>query len=672
MTEPPKFPEVQPSDYAQAAHGDVFVHYDQFPQSIYETYKQVNFKTVEPFNGQPLLSSFQTLCDEFDNYKPDSALLNNFATYVKSHIQPEVYRFLATFWPPIIPAKSTDHDFMAPFLIKILHQIKNPQNLLNWLATRVFPPTFTKGVNNPFFAITRCKSKKKPGFWAVYTQEKDFIFYSFKGNEMKQEFKGKVDKIELAKDKVTVNVTANKKVVAAFVPDDAKQTELWVKLNPANESGTDEVVPFHLQLTSFDTPAIDEFYQALYSSVVNADSIFLRACLDPSISKPNAQIARSIIKSFFHMYAYGNKAISCLCTTFASELTKPGINVAEFLSGQSHSKNLLNAVFHTYGETYVTGFIAKLCDFIEQAGPIGIGTPDVDVAAASKLIINVVKYICRSFELVPLPIKQALNIFRSYVSIATNSKLLIYKSVADTFLIGYLVDVLMNIKSHLTSVKNPELIQSVARLLYVIFSYGKLEGEYSPLSPLQKRLEKHTYPLLFEFALTISESYPNAEFSVPEGSVLARSIEDVARAVSGVYDKFVESYNHVTKDGSFSVIGANTACILTNYFCHECDTEPPAEEVSEKSSSSSSSSSSSKKKKEEKEAEEKKEEKEAEEKKEEAPPSPKKHKYVKADQFDDLTGKNVKTIQRIDPNQEKDPNKKYYKRVHKHVPKEEK
>lgn len=650
-----QFPQVTPNEYAANENSIKFVEYGKMPQSSYDAFKQFNFDLIEDSKGQPLMDSFDSLVEAFDNYNPDSNLIRSFAEYINSHILPVSYKFIATIWPPLIPVTSVDHDFILFFILKLLCTVSNPIVIIDWLSSSVFPSSYTRPQQNNFIAITKCKSKKQAGYWAVLTSEKTFILYCFKGNDATQVTKSQMDKIELEKDNVTINVISNGKTVASFVPEDPSQIQLWANIMTLS-------VPFPLQIVAFGLPTVDEFYQTFFESMVNADAFVLRALLSPGVLNPESATSKNIIKRAFDIFAYGNKAYTCICTTFLSDIMNlQEQDIAPFLEKPSNSKNLLEAIIKQYASSYIDKFIKRLTEYIDNCGGCGIGTPDVNYPAAEKLIVNTIKFICYSFNIVPKEIKQILNIFRTYIATKTNNKETIYKAISEVFLKDFICKLLSTIKNYVETVKNAEIYVPISRLLYVIFSHGKLENEFEPLVGLQKRLNKRLYKLIYEFALEISESESEVSFKGRGGNDLARGIEEIATFISGSSDKFAEAYNKVTQYKGYSVLGTNVSGILINYFSHAGDSEAPIYVENERNIPEGEE-----RKRKEPEEEEEEEEKEIELTEKQSPPS-KRHKYVRADQIEDLTGKVVKKIIKIDPNQERDPNKKYYKRVRKNM-----
>ena len=201
----------------------------------------------------------------------------------------------------------------------------------------------------------------------------------------------------------------------------------------------------------------------------------------------------------------------------------------------------------------------------------------INVEPAEKLVISVVKYICRSFNLVPPQIRQALSIFRAYISTKTNVKELIYKSISETFMKGFICEVFSEIKKYVPTVKNVDLFDAFSKLLDQIFSHAVISGDFEELSGLQNRLDKHTYELLFEFALTVSECDGEAEFNIPKPEVLARSIEEIAKTVSASFDVFAPVYKKIASNGG-SILGFNYSTVLVNYFVRSSDLAQPAKE----------------------------------------------------------------------------------------------
>lgn len=635
--EVPPPPTVNSSEYTALLRNKPFTEFNKYPAAFYDTLKTQTFESAAPFHDKPLRESYEEILNEFNAAAPGDLVRNptqaiiDFGQYIRANINPEVFKFIANCWPPTIPANGS--DLYCLFLIKLLHKAKQPQEMLQWIAQMIFPINYTKPNPNPHLAICRCKKGKKPGFWAVLDQNKIFYIFTFKGNDQQEVFNVKPHKFQVGKDQISIEVMNDKgKALWKFIPEDPAQIQLW-------EHVLETPAPMIQFQTSFKTPAPDQFYQALYATVMNADSHILRALLSPQISQPDTPVTRRVVESFAHVYNYGGKMNVLIEQVLLYDLTHLTCTLNEYISKPSHAKNLILFIVKYYSTPYLKNFITKLATFIDETGISGLGTPEVNVEGVEKLVNNVVKFIAHSYYLIPDQIRQAFNMLRTYLSLIANNTLSIYQFISEIFLKDFLYSILLDIKKFAPSVQHPEYFPPLARLLYVIFSFGNLDGEFAPLEKLEKRLFKKLYPLLLEFAITISDHPDNeVDWIAPKADPLARAIEDIAKAITYNPQKFSMCLQDVyTVDHGQSLLGSNYAGMLIQYFIHLYDSTPVAVEGPEE--------------------------------------KPMHHKLIKADQFnkEELKDKKIRKVVKYDKNEAAAPGspdkpKKYYKKVTKKVP----
>ena len=630
-------PEVSLSPFASLNATAPFIHYKEYTKTYYETFKAADLKSADQFNGSPLNDQVKEIAAEFDQHtlqqllSGPSGLIQNLTQFVRDHIDPATFKFIANCWPPVIPA--SNNDFIVYFLVALLHLAENPINILQWICRYIYPPAFTK-TTQKFKAICRCKKDgKKAGFWAFLDNDNNFKLQNFKKIEVQTAFQGKIDAIEIAKDKITLQVKQGNKVVAKFVPEEPQQVQLWATV-------LKEPKPLIQFITSFKTPAVDEIYQIAYNYIVTADAQILRAALAANIIKPTAKEAKEVINAFLTCFTYGNKIPVLLSTLLINDFQDVTKDVNEIIAAPTHTKTVMNTIMKTYGTPYAKGFLTKLAKYIDSTGGCGLGTPNVDIAGVEAIVTNTIKFLCHSFNEVPEHIKYVLSFVRSFVGLRTNSQISMYNVVAQYFLKDYVLSELQNVKQLVPDVQHPEIFTPLTRLLYVIFSLGELNGEFEALQPLEKRLERHTFSLLIEFGVELSKvPEQDLNFPPPKPEPLARAIEAILGAMTVDVAKFQQLYTEVLEASGPTILGSNFAAMLQTEFIHEYDTQEPAIEEPEK------------------------------------PPEPKKKhssKLIKASYFDpeELEGKTLHKVVPLDPNTPADPNspRKYYKKVKKQVP----
>ena len=638
-------PEVTLSPFASLNASSPFIHYKEYTKTYYETFKAADLSGADEFNGSPLNDQVKEIAAEFDQHtlqqllSGPSALIQNLTQFIRDHIDPQTFKFIANCWPPVIPA--SNNDFIIYFLVSLLHLAENPVNILQWISRYLYPPAFTK-TTQKFKAICRCKKDgKKAGFWAILDKDNNFKLQNFKKIEVQTAFQGKIDAIEIGKDKITIQVKQGKKVVAKFVPEEPQQVQLWSTV-------LKEPQPLIQYITSFKTPAVDEIYQIAYNYIVTADAQILRAALASNIIKPTAKEAKDVINAFVTCFTYGNKIPVLLSALLINDFQDVTKDVNEIIAAPTHTKTALNTIIKTYASTFEKGFLTNLAKYIDSTGGCGLGTPNLDIAGIEAIVTNVIKFICHAFNEVPEQIRYVLSFVRSFIGLRTNSQISMYNVVAQYFLKDYVLVTLNNIKQLVKDVQHPEIFEPLTRLLYVIFSLGELNGEFEALQPLERRLERHTFSLLIEYGVELSKvPEQDLSFPAPKPEPLARAIEAILGAMTLDVAKFQQLYTEVSEASGPTILGSNFAAMLQTEFIHEYDTQEPAVEEPEKVE-------------------------EPEPEPEEPPKRKHRSKLIKASYFEpeELEGKTLHKVVPLDPNTPADPNspRKYYKKIRKQVP----
>ena len=147
-------------------------------------------------------------------------------------------------------------------------------------------------------------------------------------------------------------------------------------------------------------------------------------------------------------------------------------------------------------------------------------------------------------------------------------------------------------------IEKSELPSAFSRLFYVIFSMGQMIDEFSDLMSMSKRLERHIYPRLMEFIITISnldanqddededtnESYQSIKYdeyqifesSIPTEKDIFDSINNIMVNITSQPDLFKELYSKYTdttkQPKTQSLLGSNYAIFISNFFVHCFDT----------------------------------------------------------------------------------------------------
>lgn len=573
-----KEPQFVPSEFMTVTQGLPFVQYNKYPKEFYDSLKQVNFDSAPKFNGKSLLKSLNDLTREFDTIDLDkllnepSELITKFIEYGKQQFHPEEYRFLIYYAPPAVISEDTK-TFLF-FLVKIVHQVKDPCKLMAWLSYTMFPQSFTHQSKKEILAISRCKQGKKTNLWAVYTSPNSFTLYEFKGtNEPEAKLKSNANKFVIGKDKTSIDVYNDDKLVTNFTPEDSNQLQLY-------ESLSNGPVPLVYFLTGFDTPAVDQIYATAFDEITNSDAKILQVLMLPTISSPDDKISSQILKAFLDLFTYANKFIPFINSIISSEFNDPKEDIMKIIHQPTHTVNLISTIFNQYGKTYSETFIKKLSDYIISTGGCKITSRTPDVPALERVINTVCKYIVGSVELVPPVIRQVLYVLRSFLNTRTNCCANIYLILSYVFFECYLLPALKHYSE--TDQENKNMMSRFVYIFNYIFKLSSMEGNLKFLSSIQKRLDKHIYPNLMQFIFAISEAPEEStvSYSTISAEKVARSIETILKAISAKASDFCNAFqdNAKSKSQKPTILGTVFSSLLTTFFHYQFDVGPVAEE----------------------------------------------------------------------------------------------
>ena len=591
-----KNPIFAPSSFLVESANAMFNNYSCLPTEISDLLKVEVFEDAELFNDHDLLYSFKKILNEFDHLTISdilgrkSELLNQFADYVKKIIMPNTYKFIANSWPPTVVNDS--HSYIHYFITKLLHSTTKPENVLTWTSSCIFPQSFTRNIRHEILAVGKVKPKKKSGFWGILynhqeTDENVMTFVKL-GNDGKEKsaISTKVDKFIINADN-TVSIMNNEKEKANFSTEDKDHLKIWANALTEN-------VPIPLLFTTFSQPAPKEFYAIAFNIMSRTDTILLRLLLDKSCNEPKEKSSFSLLNSFFKLYHYSRKLPSFISSVVLSDFLNFESTIDDYT--KQENSNVINLCKIIFYQEECTSAIHHLCDklvdYINKVLPDKSKTKSLPSAKITeKIVSNVIKFIYYSFDEIPYPIKLVLSIIRSHLLLRTNSRTIVYKVLSKLFFIDYLLPIL---EEKFDKIGIPS---AFSRLFYVIFNMGQMIDEFSDLMLISKRLERHIYPRLMEFIVTISnidsssdnsdesnpslndEEYQLFETKFPTEKDIFDAINNIMTAITAQPDLFKKLYSKYTEaeqqSKSPSLLGSNYAIFISNFFVHCYDTFDP-------------------------------------------------------------------------------------------------
>ena len=623
-----------PSAFISETDNLRFIDFSSYPKVFYDELKQTSCDNVPNFQERPLMESFDKLLNEFEKstiskiIKEPSDLIKDFTDYVKSQINADANKFLAVVWPPVLP--NTEYKQIVYFMIRILHALKNPKPFLAWLSTSVYPRLFTREKQPELIAFAKCHYQKKNGYWATIDGSRVFHLYRYQSGDYVDDINGPAKSVSMGSDG-SITVNGEEGILATFSPDDSSQAALWKTILTQ---------PIHILnfFTQFNNPTIDQVYIALYNALTNADGLILKTLLQPDVCDLEKSDSMKMIKNMFSLMAYAQKTIPFYNIIINNDLGSLENDVSDAFSGLCYTTLMCQYVFDTYGGPYITNFITPLANYIDNFGKTGIETQDPNVPEVERLVSTIVKYIVESYALIPPQIQIILNIIRTALVCRTNTKSDIYRALSNIFFVQFICGIFMNISDYVPSVRHVEVFKNLGLLFETIFRMGQINGDFTCLEALTKRLERHIYPRLMEFIFSISDApIVEPEYDVLDQKKLVRAIDDIAKIVAN--SEFINKFkNQSSADNKFlpSNIGTNFAGTLCNFFIHSDDVLEVAEERERSRGDGTKHH----------------------------------HKLVKLELSQDEDGKVVESKIKRDPDEIVDPSKprKYYKRVVKKVP----
>jgi len=706
--------QLSPSTFLNDIKNQNVIEFDKYPKDFYSKLLLKRFETLPMIDNHPILQNYKKYLDVIENTSYDKLFVSSpsevsiFLEYIKSRLIPKINIPIATFWPPFIRFADPNFELFYHFLIKMVHESKQPLKVLYWLSVAVFPSVFTKPTRPPIFAACKCIIPKRKGsFWALIDADGLFHLYTITKGVMVEDLKAQMLKIRVASDMKTIEVLGQKDmIVSSFQPIDPAQVELWAKVFDKSRP------PFPVYITSFSLPMPDLYYAGVNHFIACSDATAAKALLDHNISNPSTSEGHNLVKSLVDVFSYASKINSIINTIISQSMESPDFLLAKVLYEPSHMTNLFKILCNDYCGGYINDFLLKIIRYIDSKGDILI-LDSTNLPNFTVVFFSVIKYILSSASLIPPQIIHFLSVLRSYLCLRINDRSVVYEILSSYFLKGFVCEIIKAPETVLPTgqkLTHPQVFPVFSNLLYEAFSMSEFANVNPLLLQWQSRLNSHVYPKLEEFCYSISVLDADVTYDIPSAERLAKSLEDIMKTIGGHHEKFVEKYsiiNSLENERHLpTLIGWNFATALSSFFKHCWDQNEPAQEIDEEIIEEESQlevmipsderNSNSIEENDivlespkivqppsqvlpiEESDSESPDSQDSKDDKAESPEKPKSHRHkrrlVKAELSPNKENGIVRKIVRRDPNEEVDPSqpkRKYYKRVVKHVPRSE-
>ena len=556
---------IAPSQYFIELLSVPFVNYSALSKGFLQFFTKENLDETDEFHGRPLNESVKTTVDALDktdilnSLSEPSETIKQLSNFIKERIGSDEYRFITGFWPPIF--MSTKKTTVHYLLLKIIQQSKKPEEIIRWISKSALPLCYTRFQKTCVIAFCRARIGKKL-YWASLqrnedTDEKSIHMIRYKEDgKVADEIKGKVMSITYNKNKEVLQVSNGVKIFTSFAPVDEEQVPLW-------ENVMKDPPPIYSFFTSFSTPAPSAIYEVAYYAIANADAAILRTCI--SIYDASIDSALPVLNAFLNIFNYAKKVPTFIDAVVLADLENYSSNIDEFFKKKhTHISNLCKIIFGMFTDQKMDMLVTKLVNYISST----IMKEKMSTKTLEKVISNTVKFITKSYSDVPPQIVHVLSVVRSFLLIYKNTRASIYSALSKLFFIDYLLPLI-------EEKGGSSIPSSVYRLFQVVFSMGQMIDEFSDLMTISRRFERHVYPSLLNFIVTISEARDAPEYGSVEAPILSHSIDIVLKAISAEKKTFHEKckflVNPANPTNAPGLLGTCYAAYLANFFVHAFD-----------------------------------------------------------------------------------------------------
>ena len=553
------------------------VNFDHIFPRISEKLRNVKFIQLPLFREKHVDDSIFEFVSEFNCYDVEKSLkespkiISEFIMYLHSLIPVKSCFPVASHWPPVVPQTTETMELVIDLFLEVSRMCEYPQKFFRFISLHMFPLFWNKASSNStnsVIAFSLCKvGNKKKMKWAVVTQDAVFHLYGLVKEKIVVEKEGKLNSVQVSQNlaiQVFIIEDQSQRILCEFTPVDSSHVDYWGRIFEKSR------VPFINYLSCLSLPVPAPLYGALYSTITNNDMAFVKSLLSNEVCHPSSPNSKQLMKALFEIFKYAQKSnilYSMVLSIFFSDSNK---SMLQIINEPSHFSNLMEIVFEQYSERYINMFLIKLVKYIDSKS-LFIESVPFDELVMTQYFFSILKYVVQSFYFVAPEIRHIFNMIKSFMPVFKNRRDDLYCLISHLFLNGFLCSSLSDPSKYIpnSNVKNNDVFSSLIPFLKKVFSRGTFEGQYSIWN---KRLASHIYPALQDFVFSLTDLIDDVpHYSLPSESLFVDSMNVIFEFLKFQGPVLCHSYASISEENQNSYLGLNFSSFLVSNYLFTLD-----------------------------------------------------------------------------------------------------
>jgi hypothetical protein len=469
------------------------------------------------------------------------------------------YASLFQSFPPCIGEQESAPATLILYLVALLRQSAKPLVLLQWLRTCCAPYDWhnTSCATNSILTQVSMMKQKQRSTWA-YRDVDDFL--SIEQCDGQKEFR-------VVTNAKVRSVKVSGKVVRVALDDGTTQS-----FSPPDPSIWRSRQPFPLSLVGLEAPFPRAVLVAFYEAVIADDMAVVRAVCHFGVVSVKEGVG--LMSALLDIFAYAGKMDQFLVTVVGLEFAKDELQATTVLRTNCHLTNLFKAFFSRYGRPYFDLCLRKIIDYILGVGDISLSHLETaDVERAEQLLFTVLKFIINSRPVVPNELQHLAAILKSQAIIMFNNKQATYNTLNGYICLRFITAVIADPVMFRPDTEqfSPELMRVLmpfSQLLQTPVNLAPLDERFEIFSAWNPRLEKHVWPKLIEFVLSVSNCRDKPNYPPPQDFEVMKALGTVLGLLSANFPKFRREFDRVREvaAGQFHPVGWSLAAFVAGFF----------------------------------------------------------------------------------------------------------
>ena len=577
-------PPFQPSPLSTSIYDQPVVDYKKYEPSIEKEVKEDSLDSLGPFQEQPALNAARVVLEVIDNPGFDelnastSPAVTDFLQFLRQKVPYKAMLTIATNWPVAIPKPHIQMDSFIHLLLRMAQESSEPTKFIRWVCNN-FPQhkwvkkSTSTNADLMSMGLAIVEGQGEKPLWVCLDSDSVIHVYRVAGDECEPVIEAKVSRTRSGEEKKVIVDGISGEEVCRFTPIDAKLSQPWaVSFDKKRAS-------FPMFMSSYDSVIPPLVYKAYESAFISVDGLMVRGISGRGVIADQHRLAESLLDLFQHAQCVHQ----LLATLVGGYLDTPQLTVESTLDDKSTLVALYKVYVERFGAQYVTEFLRKLVVYIDKSEELNIeNMANVNVKKSEKVFFTVLKYILDSGSLFSSQIRHLASYLREYSTIRFNKTLFTYNMIADFIGIRFICGVLENPTKYIPDLQlqHPDNVRGICRLLRIAFKLGTMGGDYEKFSSWNTRLNKHVYPQLVQFILSIGDiAGKDIVYGIPDDEHYGQALHFLIKEIAEKHKPFMKELEVVKRASVLpGLLGYNFATALSEYFVHTYDSQGPPPE----------------------------------------------------------------------------------------------